>query len=198
MTDPKAVAAARRLLAQEWQTKDDRYNAPMSLKDGVTVARALLAGEGPVQSLHWEKPIQTCPDCGGHGESGNRPNESPCSTCNGRGYVDAPSPSPAVRDGMEPLNEQLLNLARHLVANPKPLESPTQVRQLCREFLKAAAPAVRDVTLRGALQEFVECAMYDPLMEGPRFKGWNRSALDRCLVKARAALSPSPPEPKRD
>lgn len=25
-----------------------------------------------------------------------------------------------------------------------------------------------------------ECAQYDPLMEGPRFKGWDRSALDRC------------------
>lgn len=25
-----------------------------------------------------------------------------------------------------------------------------------------------------------ECAQYDPKMEGPAFKGWNRSALDRC------------------
>lgn len=25
-----------------------------------------------------------------------------------------------------------------------------------------------------------ECARYDPTMEGPRFKGWDRSALDRC------------------
>ena len=25
-----------------------------------------------------------------------------------------------------------------------------------------------------------ECARYDPQMEGPAFKGWDRSALDRC------------------
>lgn len=26
---------------------------------------------------------------------------------------------------------------------------------------------------------WMECALYDATMEGPKFKGWNRSALDR-------------------
>ena len=28
-----------------------------------------------------------------------------------------------------------------------------------------------------------ECALYDPKMEGPKFKGWDRSALDRCRTR---------------
>ena len=46
--------------------------------------------------------------------------------------------------------------------------------------------------LREALTAFVECALFDAMMEGPRFKGWNRSALHRALAKARAALQPEP------
>lgn len=34
--------------------------------------------------------------------------------------------------------------------------------------------------LRREVTDWRECALYDPLMEGPRFKGWNRSALERC------------------
>lgn len=29
-----------------------------------------------------------------------------------------------------------------------------------------------------------ECALYDATMQGPKFKGWNRSSLDRCRRKA--------------
>ncbi len=43
--------------------------------------------------------------------------------------------------------------------------------------------------LVAALEEFVDAAQYDAMMEGPKFKGWNRSQLDRALVKARAALA---------
>jgi len=32
-------------------------------------------------------------------------------------------------------------------------------------------------------EDWRECAKYDALMDGPRFKGWNRSALDRCRKK---------------
>ena len=41
------------------------------------------------------------------------------------------------------------------------------------------------------IAEFLECAQYDALMEGPAFKSWNRSALDRLRKKleARAALA---------
>ena len=28
--------------------------------------------------------------------------------------------------------------------------------------------------------EWRECAKYDPMMEGPRFKGWDRSQMERC------------------
>jgi len=34
--------------------------------------------------------------------------------------------------------------------------------------------------LEQEVQDWRECAMYDALMSGPKFKGWNRSALDRC------------------
>ena len=39
------------------------------------------------------------------------------------------------------------------------------------DYVKALAQEVQD---------WRECAMYDALMSGPKFKGWNRSALDRC------------------
>lgn len=37
--------------------------------------------------------------------------------------------------------------------------------------------------LRAALDEWQSCAKYDALMGGPKFMGWNRSALDRCRRK---------------
>ena len=36
------------------------------------------------------------------------------------------------------------------------------------------------------LEEWRECAKYDALMEGPKFKGWDRSALDRLRRKYEA------------
>ena len=36
---------------------------------------------------------------------------------------------------------------------------------------------------------WMECALYDPLMEGPKFKGWNLSALNRLRVEAERALA---------
>jgi hypothetical protein len=35
------------------------------------------------------------------------------------------------------------------------------------------------------IEQWRECALYDATMEGPVFKGWDRSALERCR---RAAL----------
>jgi uncharacterized small protein (DUF1192 family) len=50
--------------------------------------------------------------------------------------------------------------------------------------------------LKAESEAWRECAVYDPMMEGPRFKTWNRSALDRCrkrfIEQPRAALEPKP------
>jgi hypothetical protein len=43
--------------------------------------------------------------------------------------------------------------------------------------------------LLALLNEWMECAKYDALMDGPVFKGWDRSGLDRCLQKTRTALA---------
>jgi hypothetical protein len=37
------------------------------------------------------------------------------------------------------------------------------------------------------LNAWRECALYDALMSGPVFKGWDRSALDRCRRQYEAA-----------
>ena len=34
--------------------------------------------------------------------------------------------------------------------------------------------------LLAEVEEWHACARYDPTMEGPRFKGWDRSQMDRC------------------
>jgi hypothetical protein len=34
--------------------------------------------------------------------------------------------------------------------------------------------------LRAEVEDWRQCARYDAMMDGPRFKGWDRSALDRC------------------
>ncbi len=54
-----------------------------------------------------------------------------------------------------------------------------------------AAPMTADdiETMRALLIEFDECALYDATMEGPRFKGWNRSALDRLRPKVRGFVA---------
>ena len=57
------------------------------------------------------------------------------------------------------------------------------------EILRSNAPEDGE-GVREALEEFVGAAMYDAMMDGPRFKGWNRSQLDRALEKGKAALSP--------
>ncbi len=33
------------------------------------------------------------------------------------------------------------------------------------------------------IEEWRSCASYDPKMEGPQFKGWDRSQMDRCRRK---------------
>jgi len=37
--------------------------------------------------------------------------------------------------------------------------------------------------LQAEVQDWRECARYDPLMSGPAFKGWDRSHMDRCRNK---------------
>lgn len=45
--------------------------------------------------------------------------------------------------------------------------------------------ANRIEALKAEIEEWRACAQYDAMMEGPAFKGWDRSALERCR---RAAL----------
>ena len=59
---------------------------------------------------------------------------------------------------------------------PEPGEGPT-TRRIIRN---AHAEIAR---LRLEVKEWRECAEYDPKMEGPRFKGWNRSRLDQCRTR---------------
>ena len=37
--------------------------------------------------------------------------------------------------------------------------------------------------LRFEVEEWRSCARYTPLMEGPIFKGWDRSQMERCRKK---------------
>lgn len=43
-----------------------------------------------------------------------------------------------------------------------------------------AALQARAEAAEARLREWQECALYDATMEGPVFKGWDRSALERC------------------
>ena len=51
-----------------------------------------------------------------------------------------------------------------------------------------ALRAERDA-LRAELDAYVDAAQYDAMMDGPKFKGWNRSQLDRAraMTEARKA-----------
>lgn len=69
---------------------------------------------------------------------------------------------------------------------------------------KGTLQALRDANDRmeraeAELNEWEQCARYDAMMEGPRFKGWDRSQMERCrksMEARRAALAPSPVEEK--
>ncbi len=52
--------------------------------------------------------------------------------------------------------------------------------------VEAGLDADRIEALTAEVQAWRECALYDATMEGPVFKGWDRSALERCR---RAALT---------
>lgn len=49
--------------------------------------------------------------------------------------------------------------------------------------------------LRNELAEWHDCAQYDAKMEGPMFKGWNRSQLDRCRTRYIELRIAAPPRP---
>lgn len=52
----------------------------------------------------------------------------------------------------------------------------------CHDQCQRAACVLRreNEALREQVEQWAGCAMYDATMEGPVFKGWDRSALDRC------------------
>jgi hypothetical protein len=49
------------------------------------------------------------------------------------------------------------------------------------KLLEVAADEIERLTAE--CEAWRECAQYDPKMEGPMFKGWDRSALDRCRTQ---------------
>lgn len=59
---------------------------------------------------------------------------------------------------------------------------------LGRKYIESGTIAVEEIetilshiaALEAELSDWRSCAMYDAMMEGPRFKGWNQSALNRC------------------
>jgi hypothetical protein len=61
----------------------------------------------------------------------------------------------------------------------KSRRNPTTAHPMC---IKAAD---RIESQAAEIEEWRSCARYDAMMEGPAFKGWDRSALERCR---RAAL----------
>jgi hypothetical protein len=83
------------------------------------------------------------------------------------------------------------------MTSPDDRKPPCPVCDSCADLGYCAARQAaesRCEALTTALREWEECALYDPLLSGPRFKGWDRSALDRCRRKAedaRAALAAS-------
>ena len=80
---------------------------------------------------------------------------------------------------MEPSAEERATTIRHL-------DSHSGTLQEC--IVRGLEIAYRD----GAAAErarWMECALYDPLMEGPKFKGWNLSALNRLRAEVERALA---------
>jgi hypothetical protein len=49
--------------------------------------------------------------------------------------------------------------------------------------MRAALEAVAPLLIAQARDEFLDCCEYDAMMEGPRFKGFNRSSLERLRKK---------------
>lgn len=72
---------------------------------------------------------------------------------------------------------------RHLVDSHKELTDKFAAA------LTTYAAAQVDAARREMYRELRGCAYYDALMEGPKFRGWNRSALDRLLREAERALA---------
>lgn len=67
-------------------------------------------------------------------------------------------------------------------------EAADAIRYLLERVSPVSEALITEVT------EWRGCALYDPTMEGPRFKGWDRSALERCRATAeKAGAVPLPP-----
>lgn len=49
---------------------------------------------------------------------------------------------------------------------------------MVKETKKELENKIKELELEN--DEWRHCASYDAMMDGPRFKGWNKSALDRC------------------
>jgi len=49
------------------------------------------------------------------------------------------------------------------------------------DLLELAAKQLEDASAE--VREWRSCAKYDATMEGPKFKNWDRNALDRCRKK---------------
>ena len=59
---------------------------------------------------------------------------------------------------------------------------PNRTVELLGECIESLTARAEEAEAR--LREWQECALYDATMEGPAFKGWDRSALERCRKQA--------------
>lgn len=85
------------------------------------------------------------------------------------GSIRPSSSQTVVSEGLEEVNPQLLVIARHLVENPKRLESPTQVRQFMRALLSLSS---RVTSLEEALGPLIEAWLeYEKISSSARNQG---------------------------
>jgi hypothetical protein len=81
------------------------------------------------------------------------------------------------------IKDEMRAQQRSWVIGEMMLSHPEMTREAAEKVVDAAIGTVVHSELKklkDEVMEWRECAQYDPLMEGQRFKGWNRSALDRC------------------
>lgn len=76
---------------------------------------------------------------------------------------------------------------RDAAQNGQPI-STTHAWVACtaEQAARIATLEARIERLQSEVDGWRECALYDATMEGPRFKGWDRSALDRMRLRAAA------------
>ncbi len=73
--------------------------------------------------------------------------------------------------------EDALGFIRGVIQGPSQRDG---IIRECEAAILALTRPARDAEQMREIAAWRECALYDATMEGPRFKGWDRSAMDRC------------------